>query len=205
MLRVGLTGGLASGKTHIGRELERLGCFVVRADELGHQVLAPGGEAYEAVIAEFGRGILDENGAIDRRRLAGEVFDRPERLAALNALVHPPVRRRQREMIDAFAVREPGGIAVVEAAILVETGSHRNFDRLIVAVCPPEMQLERAIARDGITREEAEARLRRQLPLQQKAQLADYVIDTSGSYESTLAQTRKVYDDLRKATRSIPS
>ncbi len=205
MLRVGLTGGLASGKTHIGRELERLGCFVVRADELGHAVLARGGEAYDAVVAEFGGGILADSGEIDRRKLAAQVFDKPDRLAALNALVHPPVRRRQREMIEAFAAREPGGIAVVEAAILVETGSHRNFDRLIVAVCPPGQQIERAVARDGITREEAEARLRRQLPLEEKAHLADFVIDTSGSYDSTLAQTRKVYEHLSRIARSIQS
>jgi dephospho-CoA kinase len=201
VLRVGLTGGLATGKSVIGRELERLGCLVVRADELGHEALAPGGEAFDGVVAEFGRGILKSDGSIDRRKLAAEVFGRPERLAALNALVHPPVVRRERELLEEFAARQPGGIGVVEAAILVETGSYRNFDRLIVASCTEEQQLERAIHRDGFTREEALARLSRQFPLQEKARLADFVIDTSGSMERTLEQTRAVYHALR----SIPS
>ncbi|MGH9674214.1 MAG: dephospho-CoA kinase [Bryobacteraceae bacterium] len=198
MIRVGLTGGLATGKTHIGRELDRLGCYVVRADELGHAVLAPDGEAFEGVVAEFGRGILNEDGSIDRRKLAAQVFDNPERLAALNRLVHPPVERRERALMNAFAAREPDGIGVIEAAILVETGSYRKFDRLIVAVCGEDQQLERAMQRDGLTREEALARLRRQMPLAEKARLADFVIDTSGSMEDTLRQTRSVYEELRR-------
>jgi len=198
MLRVGLTGGLASGKSVIGRELERLGCFVIRADELGHQVLEPAGEAFEAVIAEFGRGILKEDGVIDRRKLAAEVFDKPERLAVLNSLVHPPVVRRERALMQQFTAREPQGIAVVEAAILVETGGYRNYDRLVVATCSEEQQLERAMTRDGFTREQALARLRRQAPLAEKVRLAHYVIDTSGSMERTLEQTRNVYEDIRR-------
>ncbi len=197
MLRVGLTGGLASGKSLIGRELERLGCFVIRADELGHQVLEPGGEAFEGVLAEFGRDILKEDGRIDRRRLAAEVFDKPERLAALNRLVHPPVIRRERRMMEEYAASRPDGIAVVEAAILVETESDKNFDRLIVAVCGEEQQLERAMKRDGSTREEALARLRRQMPLSEKARRAHFVIDTSGPVENTLEQTQKVHQALR--------
>ena len=198
MIRVGLTGGLATGKTHIGRELERLGCYVIRADELGHAVLAPDGEAFEGVVAEFGRGILKEDGRIDRRKLAAQVFDKPDRLAALNRLVHPPVERRERALMKEFNAREPDGIGVMEAAILVETGSYRDFDRLIVAVCREGQQVERAMQRDGLTREEALARLRRQMPLAEKARLADFVIDTSGSMEDTLRQTRSVYEELRR-------
>jgi len=198
VIRVGLTGGLATGKTHIGRELERLGCYVIRADELGHAVLAPDGEAFEGVVAEFGRGILKEDGRIDRRKLAAQVFDKPERLAALNRLVHPPVARRERALMKEFNAREPDGIGVMEAAILVETGSYRDFDRLIVAVCREGQQVERAMQRDGLTREEALARLRRQMPLAEKARLADFVIDTSGSMEDTLRQTRSVYEELRR-------
>lgn len=197
MLRVGLTGGLASGKSVIGRELERLGCLVIRADEIGHRVLEPDGEAYPAVVAEFGRGILKEDGAIDRRKLAAEVFDKPERLAVLNSFVHPPVVRREQVLMDEFARRQPSGIAVVEAAILVETGGHKKYDRLIVAACDEQQQLDRAIQRDGFTREEALARLRRQVPLTEKVRLADFVIDTSGTLEHTLEQTAKVCQALR--------
>jgi dephospho-CoA kinase len=198
MLKVGLTGGLASGKSFVGETLARLGCRLIQADQLGHEVLLPGGEAYEAVVREFGRGILDEHGAIDRRRLAGEVFERPERLAALNALVHPHVIRREEELMAAWARDEPRGIVVVEAAILIETGSYRRFACIILAVCEEEQQIERAMKRDGVSREEALARLRRQMPLAEKRKYADYIIDTSGEKESTLRQTQEVYASLRR-------
>jgi dephospho-CoA kinase len=196
MLRVGLTGGLASGKTFVGHALEGLGCHVIRADDLGHRVLLPGGEVYDAVINEFGNEILDDEGMIDRRRLAAVVFDHPERLEKLNSLVHPAVIRREKEMEDEIARRDPQAITVVEAAILVETGSYRRFDKLIVAFCSHEQQLERAMHRSTYTKEEAMAPLSRQLPLAEKIKVADYVIDTSGSKEQTLGQVRRVYESL---------
>jgi dephospho-CoA kinase len=197
MLRVGLTGGLASGKTFVGEALAQLGCHVIRADDLGHQVLLPGGEAYDAVVNEFGGEILDDEGMIDRRRLAALVFDDPERLQKLNSLVHPPVIRREKEIEDDIARRDPDAITVVEAAILVETGSNKRFDKLIVAVCTPEQQLERAMRRSSYTKEEVMARLSRQLSLEEKVKVADYVIDTSGPKERTLEQVRQVYQSLR--------
>jgi dephospho-CoA kinase len=197
MLRVGLTGGLASGKSFVGSALESLGCRVIRADQLGHQVLARDGEAYADVVAAFGSGILAEDGGIDRRKLAAEVFGHPERLQLLNSLVHPWVVRREERAMEEFARTEPHGIAVVEAAILIETGSHRRFDWLIVVVCSPEEQVRRAMKRDHLTREEVEARLRHQLPLVEKKKYADFVIDTSGEKEETLRQVRAVYEALR--------
>jgi dephospho-CoA kinase len=197
MLRVGLTGGLASGKTFVGDALAQLGCHVIRADDLGHQVLLPGGEAYDAVVNEFGDQILDDEGMIDRRRLAALVFDNPDKLAKLNSLVHPPVTRRERAMEEDIARRDPRAIAVVEAAILVETGSYKKFDKLIVAVCTPEQQLERAMKRSSYTREEVMARLSRQLSLEEKVKVADYTVDTSGTKERTLEQVREVYESLR--------
>ncbi|MGH9668454.1 MAG: dephospho-CoA kinase, partial [Bryobacteraceae bacterium] len=175
MLRVGLTGGLASGKSFVAKALAGLGCFVIHADELGHQVLRRGGEAYDAVIAEFGPSILDPEGEIDRRKLAAIVFNDPAKLAALNRFVHPPVRARERQLAEEFTLHNPAGIVVIEAAILIETGAWKNYDRLIVAICEPDQQVERAIHRDAITREEAEARLRRQLPLKEKVKFAHYV------------------------------
>jgi dephospho-CoA kinase len=189
MLRVGLTGGLASGKSFVGQALEKLGCHLIKADELGHQVLAPGGEAYEAVLREFG--------TVDRKKLAAEVFGRPERLAVLNGLVHPHVKRREEEMMARFAAEDLRGIAVTEAAILIETGSYKRFDKLILAVCRPEQQVERAIDRDGLTREEALARLARQMPLDEKRKYADYVIDTSGTKEETLEQVWQTFSVIR--------
>ena len=197
MLRVGLTGGLGSGKSFVGESLAALGCHLIRADELGHQVLAPGGEAYDGVVAEFGPSILDPDGTISRRRLAALVFEDPERLARLSRLVHPPVIRREEELIRQFQAQDPSAIAVVEAAILIESGSHRRFDRVILAVCDREQQIERAMRRDGLSRQEVLARLARQMPLEEKRKFAHYVIDTSGSKEDTLRHVRQTYDSLR--------
>lgn len=196
MLRVGLTGGLASGKSFVGRAMADLGCLLIQADELGHQVLEPGGEAYDGVVREFGPGVLGSDGRIDRRKLGEIVFHDSGRLAKLNALVHPPVWARERKLMEDFAAAHPHGIAIVEAAILVETGSYRDYAKLIVAVCGEEQQIERAMSRDGLTREQVLDRLSRQMPLAEKIKYADYVIDTSGAKEATLAQTRAVYQAL---------
>jgi dephospho-CoA kinase len=197
MLRVGLTGGYATGKSFVAGVLADLGCYLIRADELGHQVLLPGGEAYPEVVREFGPDILSPDGTINRKRLAAAVFGGPGRLDVLNALVHPPVIRREEELIARYRAEDPDGIVVVEAAILVETGSHHRFNRIIVTVCRPEQQVERAMARNGVTREQVEQRLQRQMPLEEKRKYADYVIDTSGAKEDTVRQTREVYQALR--------
>jgi dephospho-CoA kinase len=197
MLRVGLTGGLASGKSFVGRTLADLGCLLIKADDLGREVEEPGGEAYDGIVKEFGPAILNPDGSINRRSLASEAFRDPERLKRLSALVHPPVRRRERLLQEEFEREQPDGIAVTEAAILVETGSYRSYDKLIVATCRPEQQIERSMARDHLTREEVLDRMRRQIPLEEKLKYADYPIDTSGTKEDTLAQTRAVYDALR--------
>src|SRR5579863_2857412 len=198
MLKVGLTGGLACGKSFVGQALRNLGCHLIEADQLGHEVLQPGGAAYEDVVREFGPGILDANGLIDRKRLAGEVFGNPERLAALNRLVHPHVFRREDELIAQFAQADPRGIVVVEAAILIEAGSYKNYDRLILVQCEEQQQIDRSVKRDHANREEVLARLSRQMPIAEKRKFVDYVIDTSGSKEETLRQVREVYDTLRR-------
>lgn len=198
MLKVGLTGGLACGKSFVGDALAALGCHVLQADQLGHAVLLPGGEAYEPVVREFGSGILEESGRIDRRVLAEQVFGSPERLALLNSLVHPPVLRQQEAWLARVAAGDPHGIAVIEAAILVETGRHRQFDRLIVVVCAEEQQFERSMQRDGVSRERVAERLSRQMPLAEKRKFADFIVDTSGTQAETLRQAAAVYDSLRR-------
>lgn len=197
MLKVGLTGGLASGKSFVGQALADLGCRLIQADEIGHQVLARGGEAFDPVVAEFGAAILAPDGSIDRQRLAAEVFTRPERLAALTRLVHPPVIRRVNELTAVIAESEPEAIVVVEAAVMLEAGTHARYDKLILAMCTPAQQVERAMLRDRITREKALARIGRQMPLEEKLKFADYVIDTSGDKAETLRQVREVYHLLR--------
>jgi dephospho-CoA kinase len=198
MLKVGLTGGLASGKSFVGDALASYGCLVVQADELGHQALERGGEAHDAVLREFGAQIAGDDGEIDRQRLAALVFDNPDRLARLNALIHPSVIRREEQLAAAFARRAPDGIFVVEAAILIETGSYQRFDRLILVVCTEAQQIERAMRREGAVEAAVRARLSRQMPVEQKREFADFVIDTSGTKENALRQTEAVYAALRR-------
>ncbi|MEO8367904.1 MAG: dephospho-CoA kinase [Candidatus Solibacter sp.] len=198
MLKVGLTGGIACGKSFVGAALAGYGCLLIHADELGHSVLAPGGEAYAAVIEEFGGAVVTPEGAIDRRALAGYVFSDPARLARLNAIVHPPVLAREDALIAEFAAENPQGIAVVEAAILIETGSYTRFDKLILVTCGEQQQVDRAMRREGALESDIRARISRQMPLEGKRKYADFVIDTSGEKEDTLRQTRAVYDVLRR-------
>ena len=195
MLRVGLTGGFATGKSFVGRALVDLGCHLLQADQVGHAVLAPDGEAYAAVIAQFGRGIVDPDGTIARKRLGQIVFAHPEKLAKLNALVHPAVFARQ----DAwFAQLPPHAIAIVEAAIMIETGSYRRYDRMILTVCRPELQIARAMRRDHLTEAQVRERLARQMPESEKRKYAHYVIDTSGTPNETLEQTAQVCAQLKR-------
>ena len=201
MISAGLTGGFASGKSFVSRRFEELGCHVVRADELGHRVLEPDGEAYASVVALFGPKILDAEGRIARKRLAGEVFDSPERLRQLNAIVHPLVIRLEEEFLRQAEQSDPTGIGIVEAAILIETGSYKRFDKLILVVCTPEQQLERAMKRGPYTESEVLTRLSRQMPVEEKRRYADYVIDTSGTEEETVEQTNEVYRSLRSLER----
>ncbi|MBC7926396.1 MAG: dephospho-CoA kinase [Bryobacteraceae bacterium] len=198
MLRVGLTGGLGCGKSLVGAELERLGCFVIRADEVGHAVLSPGAEAYSPVLEAFGPELRNPDGTIDRRKLAALVFHSSERLAVLNSIVHPAVFRREEQLISAAAASGENEIAVVEAAVLIEAGNYRAYDRIVVVTCAEAQQIERAMKRDGTTSEAIEARLRHQMPVSEKVKYADFVIDGSGTVEQTLEQTRTVYARLRK-------
>lgn len=175
-----------------------MGAHLLQADQLGHEALLPGGAAYDSVVQEFGPGVIDANGHIDRRALAAVVFGNPARLAVLNSFVHPSVKQQEEEWMARVAAEDPHGIAVVEAAILIETGSYRRFQKLIVVVCDEEQQVQRSMKRDNSTPEEVRARLGRQMPLSEKRKFADFVVDTSGTKEETLRQTRAVYETLRR-------
>jgi dephospho-CoA kinase len=198
MLKVGLTGGYATGKSLVAKELERLGCHLIYADELGHQVLQPDGEAYAATLETFGREILKADGTIDRRRLGEIVFASPELLERLSSLVHPAVIRLEERLLEEFQREDPHGIAIVEAAILIETGRYAVFDRVILTSCDEETQIARGMKRDHATREQVLARLGKQLPLSEKQRHAHYVVDTSGPKEETARQVQRVYRDLKE-------
>ena len=197
MIQVGLTGGLATGKSFVGQELQRLGCHLLKADELGHKLLEKNGPCYEPVLAAFGRAILDAGGNIERKRLAMVVFNEGGALEKLNSIIHPAVFAYEADWLKSVAEQEGHAIAIVEAAILIETGSYKNFDKLIVTWCPEEVMIERAMARAAWSREETLRRIAKQMPAADKKSYADYVIDTSGTLESTLEQTRAVYAALR--------
>ena len=193
---------MATGKSTVGKILEELGCHLILADELGHRTLAPGGEAYRPAVAEFGEAILDR-ALIDRKKLAAIVFADPAKLAKLNAIVHPAVERLRKGVIAEIVAKEPDAIVVVEAAIHIETGGYRNYDKLILVVCEEGEQIRRGMARDGATEAEVRARLGRQMPLAEKRKFADYVIENSNGVEDTRRQSLAVYNLLRNLVSPI--
>lgn len=193
----GLTGGLASGKTFVAEAFRALGARVVEADLLGHEAMQPGEPAYHAIVKEFGPEILTVNGGIDRPRLAGIVFHNSAALARLNAIVHPAVRELAKREFERIRLQDPHAITIYVAAILIETGSARDFDKLIVVASTREQQIERALGRGKASEAEILARMSTQLPLEEKKRFADFVIDTSGTKEETLRQTKMVYKALR--------
>jgi dephospho-CoA kinase len=198
MLKVGLTGGMACGKSFVAAALGKIGCHIVEADEVAHEVIAPGGEAYDAVLTAFGPDILDEQKRIDRALLAAKVFGDPVQLDRLNAIVHPAVRTHALREFAAIGDVDPHGIVIYVAAILIESGAYREVDKIIVVSCAREQQIERAMHRPGASQASVLARLDRQMSLEKKKEFADYVIDTSGERENTLRQTKTIYEDLRK-------
>jgi dephospho-CoA kinase len=196
MLRVGLTGGIACGKSTVAAMLRELSCTVIEADPLAHQLIEPGQPAYEEVRREFGAEVLGRDGRVDRGKLGAIVFRDSAKLQRLNQIVHP----RMREELDrrlAELERSGVSIAVVEAALLVEAHYTERLDRLVVAWCRPEQQLERLLER-GMSREEAERRIAAQMPIEQKRRLADDEIDCSGSLSRTREQTEALGERLRQ-------
>jgi dephospho-CoA kinase len=200
MIKVGLTGGYATGKTFVAAQLADLGCRVIHADQLGHRTLEPDGDAYRPVVDLFGSSISGPDGRIDRRKLAAIVFRDEASLQKLNAIVHPAVYRLESAILAQWHQEQPDTIAIVEAAILIETGRYQSFDRLVVTFCDESKQIERAMERDQISREDVLARLSRQLPLSEKKKHADYLINTGASKEDTKRQVLTIYEDLKSLT-----
>jgi len=199
MLRVGLTGGVACGKTTVGQMMAARGAHFLQADTLAHRFYEPGEPVYHAVVERFGREILNCNGTIDRKRLANAAF--PDRIAELNAIVHPAVLAAQVRWIAECERADPHGIAVIEAALILEAGAAKDFDKLIVVTCGLEQKIARYAQRAKIPLEEARAEVLRrtaaQLPDEEKAARADYVIDNSGMLESTARQVDSIWSQLQ--------
>jgi dephospho-CoA kinase len=207
LLKVGLTGGIASGKSVVGEMFVKLGAHLIRADSIAHDLMQPGQAVYEQVVRRFGREILHPDGSINRARLASLAFGTPgdpttPRVQVLNAIVHPAVVKREDEWMEEVGRRDPSAIAMVEAALILEAGVADRFDRLIVVTCGPEQRVQRLGARLGISAEGARAEVARrmaaQIPDAQKIKAADFVIDNSGSLDATEEQVRQVFTTLQR-------
>jgi len=194
-LLVGLTGGIATGKSTVSDALRALGCVVIDADVLAREVVEPGQPALDAIVRAFGRDVLGPDGALDRKRLAAVVFADPDKRQRLEALTHPAIRARLAERLAALEAEGFAGIVVFDAPVMIEAGNYRNMDRLVVVVTDAATQRARAVARDG-DRADVERRIASQMPLADKARLADYVIDNSGDRAATEAETRRVHAAL---------
>jgi dephospho-CoA kinase len=198
MLRVGLTGGVACGKSTIAAMLVKRGAHFLAADGLAHQLYAPGAVTYDEVVRRFGREILDQDGTINRARLANIVF--PDRIAELNAIVHPEVVKRQNRWMAEVERHDPNAIAVVEAALLIEAGAHKDFDKVIVVICDLQRKVDhfarRAKVSPDVARFEVERRSAAQWSDEEKARHADYVIGNSGSIEDAERQVENIWREL---------
>jgi dephospho-CoA kinase len=201
MLKVGLTGGIASGKSTVASILRDHDCMVLEMDPLGHELLEPGQAAYDEVVREFGDSILGPGDAIDRSKLGAIVFADASKRVRLNQILHPRIL----EVVQKWfaALDRPGGpeFAVVEAALIVESGFHKRLDNLVVCWSRPEQQLERLVQR-GLTREQAQLRISAQMPAEEKRQLADEVIDCSGTIEETERQVKNLIERLKQLSAS---
>jgi dephospho-CoA kinase len=195
VLRVGLSGGIACGKSHVLARLAAAGLRTLDLDRVAHEVIAPGGSAYDDVVGAFGREVLDAGGAIDRKRLAAVVFADEAARLRLNALVHPRVRQEEERRVAAWAV-EGAPAVVTDAALLVEAGLHLRFDRLVVVHCEPEQQLARLVARDGIDARAARARIEAQMPAAEKRRFAHHEVDSSASIDETAAIADRLAAEL---------
>ena len=199
MLRVGLTGGIACGKSTVGQMLVRRGAHYLSADELAHDLYAPGGVAYEGVVRAFGRGILNADGTVDRKKLAACAF--PDRIGELNAIVHPAVIEAQKSWLSEIERVDPNGIAVVEAALLLEAGAEKGFDKVIAVTCNDECKVTRYAQRAKVSLEAARAEVERrgaaQMSDDEKARRADYVVENSGALEDTEQQVETILSSLR--------
>jgi len=207
LLKIGLTGGIASGKTMVGEMFVKLGAHLIEADRIADWLMRPGRVVYEEVVRHFGREILNPDGSINRPKLAEAAFGnaasgRPPRVKELNALVHPAVVQHENEWMEEIGERDPNAIAIVEAALILEAGVAERFDHLIVVTCNPEQRVERFARRQNTSEESARAEVTRrmaaQIPDEEKINTADFVIDNSGPLKATEAQVRQVFATLRE-------
>lgn len=197
MLRAGLTGSIAVGKSFISSVLAELGCHVLDADQTAREVVTAGSPGLHTIVEAFGNEVLHPDGTLDRARLGAIVFgDEPKR-ARLNGILHPLIINAQDEWVRRCEDVDPHGIGIIDAALMIETGSYKRFDKLIVVHCRTELQLERLVKRNGLTVEAAGRRIATQMSQDEKKKFADYLIDTSNGFDDARTQAIRVYENLK--------
>jgi dephospho-CoA kinase len=201
MLKIGLTGGIASGKSLVSRMFVDLGAHCIDADEIAHELMRPGEAVYDEVVRKFGNEILNPDQSVNRAKVAELAFDkRRPRIYELNRIMHPEVIKRYESWMEEIRRREPEAIAILEAALVLEAGLRRRFDRIVVVTCKPQQRIERWAQRFNLDPETAKTEVTRrmmaQAPDEAKIQAADYDIDNSGSVEATRNQVERVYETL---------
>jgi dephospho-CoA kinase len=199
MLKVGLTGSIAVGKSYVLAVLAELGCVTFDADKISHSVMESGRAAYEDIVREFGNEVLAPDGSIDRIKLGAIVFADQTRRQRLNEIVHPRVIEEQNRLLEGVQTNRPDAIVVIDAALMIESGGYKRFDKLIVVYCDRERQIERLMKRNQISQEDAERRVGAQMSSEEKLSYADYRIDTGGTFEETRASVIEVYNELVQA------
>ena len=201
MLKVGLTGSIAVGKSFVLGVLAELGCHVLDADATAREVVAPGTPGMKAVVDAFGDEILNSDRMLDRGKLGAIVFADETKRLQLNSILHPFIIAAQDEQMRAWEKEDPQGSAVVDAALMIESGGYRRFEKLVVVHCRPEVQLERLMARDELSRADAEQRICAQMAQEEKKTYADFLIDTSEGFDSTRRQTESLFHKLSALRR----
>ena len=203
VLRVGLTGGIATGKTTVARIFATLGATIMDADEIAHRLVEKGAAAYEPVVKAFGEEILNPDRSISRSRLAQIIFADPQRRAALEATLHPLIRKEEANLVELLSDTGQGRIAVSNAALLIETGFYRDYNRVVVVHCSPEVQLDRIVKRDGLSEPEARARIAAQMDTREKLKVAHYAIDTTSGMAATEGRARAVFRHLQQDLQAL--
>ena len=201
MLRVGLTGSIGVGKSFVASVFVELGCHVLDADQTAREVVMPGTPGLRALTEAFGEEILNADGTLDRKRLGAVVFADQSQRERLNHILHPFIIVRQDEIMNAWEAEDPDGIGIIDAALMIESGGYKRFDKLIVVHCRPEVQLERLMLRDKLSRDEALRRINSQMSQEEKQKFADYLIDTSDGFELTRSRSVEIYNQLIRIIR----
>jgi dephospho-CoA kinase len=203
MLKVGLTGSIAVGKSYVCSVFRELGCDVLDADQTAREVVRAGTEGLRQIVSYFGDEVLQENGELNRAKLGAIVFANREKREKLNSIVHPLVFQAQDHWLKNREAENPDGIAIVDAALMIESRGYKRFNKLIVVWCEPTVQLERLMAREAITQAEAMRRIDAQMPQEEKKKYADYLIDTSNGYEDTRRQVTEIFERLSVLSKEI--